>query len=134
MKLVKRILLWLLALFYISAGLNHFATPAVYISIVPTYLPYPLWLVWISGAAEIGLGLAVLVPRVRVLAAWGLIALLVAIFPANIHVALNDIGGLGVWNWVRLPFQGVFILWAWWYTRPDATLPTALAEDTGVAA
>jgi uncharacterized membrane protein len=77
----------------------------------------------VSGAAEIGLGLLLLVPPLRRVAAGGLILLLVAIFPANLHIALHNVPvfgrseGLGIWNWVRLPFQGVLIAWAWWYTR-----------------
>ena len=80
----------------------------------------------LSGLAEIVLGVYVLEPRVRVLAAWGIIALLVAVFPANVYVALENVGtdgpgtGAGAANWVRLPFQALFIVWAWWYTRPDA--------------
>jgi uncharacterized membrane protein len=65
----------------------------------------------------------VLFPPTRKLAAWGTIALLVAVFPANVHIALNDIPlfgatqGAGALNWVRLPLQAVLIAWAWWYTR-----------------
>jgi uncharacterized membrane protein len=74
------------------------------------------------------LGVYVLEPRVRALAAWGLVALLIAIFPANLYVALENVGlpggqpgaGNPVANWARLPFQALFIAWAWWYTRPDA--------------
>ena len=76
----------------------------------------------VSGVAELGLGLAVLSPGLRRFAAWGIILLLIAILPANIHIALHNVPvfgatqGAGVWNWVRLPLQGVLILWAWWYT------------------
>ena len=85
--------------FYILAGLMHFVSPAAYLPLMPPW-----------------------VPATRRLAAWGLIVLLIAIFPANLHVALHNVPlfgateGLGVWNWVRLPFQLVLILWAWWYT------------------
>jgi uncharacterized membrane protein len=78
-------------------------------------------LILVSGAAEIGLGLAVLSERLRPYAAWGIILLLVAVFPANVHIALNDVplfgyaAGAGIWNWMRLPLQGVLALWAWWY-------------------
>src|SRR5262249_60888187 len=74
----------------------------------------------LSGVAEVVLGLAVLVPQIRRLAAWGIILLLIAIFPANLHIAMHDVPlfgatqGAGVWNWIRLPFQGVLIAWAWW--------------------
>jgi uncharacterized membrane protein len=119
----KRILLVVMAIFYVAAGLNHFANPDVYSPMMPPYLPWHRPLVLLSGAAEIGLGVAVLVPALRRAAAWGLIALLIAIFPANLHIALNNVPlfgnaeGFGVWNWVRLPLQAVLIAWAWWYTR-----------------
>ena len=122
----KRALLWLMGGFYVFAGIGHFARTEFYLPMMPGYLPAPLALVYLSGFAEIALGVAVLVPRLRRLAAWGLIALLIAIFPANVHIALHDVPlfgaseGLGVWNWVRLPVQAVLIAWAYWYTRPDA--------------
>ena len=78
-----------LGLLYIAAGANHFWHTAFYVSIMPPYLPWHLLLVLISGAAEIGLGALVLVPRWSRLAAWGLIALLIAVFPANLHMALH---------------------------------------------
>jgi uncharacterized membrane protein len=68
-------------------------------------------------------------PKWRRLAAWGIILLLIAVFPANLHVALHNVAlggaeeGLGFWNWARLPFQAVFIAWAWWYTGADQALP-----------
>jgi uncharacterized membrane protein len=126
MRVTKRVLLWIMALFYVAAGLNHFIHPEFYIPMMPPYLPWHAELVFLSGVAELGLGIAVLIPSVRTRAAWGLILLLIAIFPANVHIALHNIPvfgaaeGAGVWNWVRLPLQGVLILWAWWYTGPDA--------------
>lgn len=121
---MKRALLWVMAVFYAFGGVNHLANPTVYLPMMPPYLPYHLELVYLSGVAELVLGIGVLVSSVRALAAWGIILLLIAIFPANVHIAVNNIPlfgateGLGLWNWVRLPFQAVFILWAWWYTRP----------------
>lgn len=126
MSTVKRILLYVMAAFYIFAGVNHFRAPEFYTAIMPPYLPWHLELVYLSGVAEILCGVGLLIPRTRVLAAWATIALLVAVFPANIHVALNNVvmpgrtEGLGIWNWVRLPFQFLFVAWAWWYTRDDA--------------
>ena len=123
MSLAKVILLYLMAAFYVLAGVNHFRVPEFYVAIMPPYLPWHLELVYLSGVAEILCGAGLLIPRTRVLAAWATIALLLAIYPANIHVALNDVPmagrseGLGIWNWVRLPFQFVLIAWAWWYTR-----------------
>lgn len=124
MSLVKRIFLWLLGAFYLFAGLMHFWRPDFYMQIMPPYLPAHRMLVEFSGVAEFALGLVMLglgvqIPRLRRWTAWGIIALLVAVFPANIYAAQHDIGGVGIWSWVRLPFQAVFIWWAWIYTRHD---------------
>ena len=125
MRVVKLVLLGLMALFYVFGGINHFVDPDTYVAIMPPYLPWHLELVYLSGVAEIALGVAVTVPHLRRLAAWGIIALLVAIFPANIHIAVNNLPvfgateGAGIWNWVRLPGQGLLIAWAWWYTREE---------------
>jgi uncharacterized membrane protein len=125
---IKQVLLWLMAAFYIYAGFNHLVNPEFYLAIMPPNLPEPEWLNVISGLAEIVLGVYLLEPRTRVLAAWGIIALLIAVFPANLYVATQNVGlpggepgtGNATLNWVRLPFQALFIAWAWWCTRPDA--------------
>jgi uncharacterized membrane protein len=125
MSLTKRILLYVMAAFYVFAGLMHFRRPDFYRPMMPPYLPWHDFLIFFSGLAEVVLGAAVLVPRLRNLAAWGLILLLIAIFPANVHIAMhnvpvfNNTEGAGILNWVRLPLQGVLILWAWWYTGDD---------------
>ena len=125
MSKVKRILLWVMAIAYIFAGYNHLANPAFYLAIMPPDLPNPEWLNVISGLAEIVLGVFLLEPRTRIYAAWGIIALLIAVFPANMYVATQNVGaegpgsGAGSANFIRLPFQVVFIVWAWWYTQPD---------------
>jgi uncharacterized membrane protein len=134
MSRTKRVLLVLMAAFYVFAGVAHFRTPEAYLPMMPPYLPWHLGLVYVSGAAEIALGLLVLVPALRPLAAWGLILLLIAIFPANVHIALNNVPlfgrpeGFGIWNWVRLPVQAVLIAWAWWYTRDDAHRETVIGQ------
>ena len=126
MSKVKRILLWVMAIAYIFAGYNHLANPAFYLAIMPPDLPNPEWLNVISGLAEIVLGVFLLEPRTRIYAAWGIIALLIAVFPANMYVATQNVGaegpgsGAGSANFIRLPFQVVFLVWAWWYTQPDA--------------
>jgi uncharacterized membrane protein len=125
MNRTKRVLLWVMAGFYVVAGFNHLMNPDFYLAIMPPELPNPEWLNVISGLAEIVLGVFVLEPRLRVLAAWGIIALLIAVFPANVYVATANVGlpdgapgtGNALLNWVRLPFQGLFVAWAWWYTR-----------------
>jgi len=123
MKSLKRALLWLMGIFYLLAGLNHFRDPGFYLPMMPPYLPWHAALVYLSGVAEMALGAAVLFPSVRQAAAWGIIVLLIAVFPANIHIAVHNVPlggaaeGLGMWNWVRLPLQAVLIAWAWWYTQ-----------------
>ena len=101
---------------FIAAGANHFINPKPYISMMPTYLPAHEALVQISGVAEILGGLGACVLRTRRFAAWGLIALLVAVFPANLGVALHGWPGENIPAWVlwcRLPFQPVFIWWVY---------------------
>ena len=126
MSLAKRVLLVLMGAFYVFAGSAHFLRADAYLPMMPHYLPWHTQLVFLSGVAEVLCGLGVLFPPTRKLAAWGTIALLVAVFPANIHVALHNVPlfgateGAGALNWIRLPFQGVLIAWAWWYTRDDA--------------
>lgn len=115
MLLAKTVLLVLMAALYIGAGVMHFVNPTFYLAMMPPQLPRPAALIAISGVAEIVLGVALLVPATRVYAAWGIIALLIAVFPANIYAAVADIPGRGGYG--RLPFQAVLIAWAWWYTR-----------------
>ena len=110
---------WVLALFFIVAGVNHFLAPEIYLGMMPAWLPFKEAANVISGIAEILGGLGLLIPRFRRAAAWGLIALLIAIFPANLHVALQgSMPGLDqapAWLlWLRLPFQVVFVAWVWW--------------------
>lgn len=117
--MVRAIFRWLLGLAMISAGLNHFLTTPVYLGMMPAYLPWPLALVYINGVAEVAGGVGVLMPALRRAAGWGLIVLLVAVFPANLDAALHGmrINDLVVpqWVlWVRLPFQALFIAWVWW--------------------
>ncbi len=116
---VRRTFLWLLALFFVLAGANHFRSPEKYLAIMPPWLPAPEWMNWISGTAEILGGIGVLVPATRRIAGWGLIALLVAIFPANLHMAFDGVQIPGYhiasWAaWARLPLQAVFVAWVWW--------------------
>jgi uncharacterized membrane protein len=111
-----------MAAFYALAGVNHFLDPGLYLRMMPPYLPAHSALVALSGAAEVALGAALLARPLRRVAAWGVIALLIAVFPANLHIALHDVAlfgeqGLGWLNWARLPLQGVLIAWAWWHTR-----------------
>jgi uncharacterized membrane protein len=125
MKRAKTVLLWLLSLNLIAAGFMHLMTPAFFVRIIPPELPNPEWLNVISGLAEIVIGVYLLEPRTRVYAAWGAIALFIAVFPANIYAAMENVGpegpgtGIGAGNFARLPFQAVLLVWAWWYTREE---------------
>lgn len=118
----------------VIVGVMHFTNPTPFVRIVPDWLPAPLWLVWISGVFEILGGVGVVIPQTRKAASWGLIALFVAVFPANIHMAINGIqldpaAPIPAWMaWARLPFQAVFIGWAWWVghtAKPDTARQSA---------
>ena len=121
MSLIKTVVRFLFGAFFIVAGITHFTNEAFFTSIVPPYLPWPVAIVYVSGVAEIVLGALLMVPSRTVLAGWGLIALLIAVFPANLHMAMNP----GLYPatsptalLIRLPVQGVLITLAYWFTRP----------------
>lgn len=116
---IARVAKYLFAALFLIAGIGHFVQTDFYLRIMPPYLPYPRALVLLSGAAEVALGGLLLVPKYSRPAAWGLIALLVAVFPANVHVFLHqDAFPLHpLVHLLRLPLQGVLILWAYAYTR-----------------
>ena len=118
--MLKSTLRIVLALFFAGAGVNHFVRTGFYLRMMPAYVPWHLASVHISGVAEIGLGVLLLIPTTSSAAAWGLIALLVAVFPANVQMALHpdtfpEFSSLALW--LRLPLQAVLITWAAWYTR-----------------
>ena len=109
-----------LAVLVLGAGVMHFLFPASYERIVPPYLPAPHLLVLISGACEVLGGAGLLVPSSRRLAAWGLVALLVAVLPANVQMAFDHARWPRIpeWAlWARLPIQLPLIWWAWRYTQ-----------------
>ncbi len=133
--ITRAALTYLLAALMVAAGIAHFVNPEPFVGIVPKILPAPRMLVWLSGFFEIAGGLGLLIPRFRRAAAWGLIALYVAVFPANLNMAVNDLafGDLPpdpVMAWARLPFQAVFIAWAWWLGGPPGG---ALTRDRAEA-
>ncbi|MEO8435202.1 MAG: DoxX family membrane protein [Pyrinomonadaceae bacterium] len=134
MRRLKPILKYLLAAFFVLAGFNHFISPTFYLKIMPSYLPWHLLLVYLSGLFEIVLGILLLLRAFTHIAAWGLIALLIAVFPANIHMAVNH--GLfpeysGVVLWLRLPLQFALMALAYWYTFP--VVPRAPSGDATAA-
>jgi uncharacterized membrane protein len=102
--------------FFILAGVMHFLRPRLYLRIMPPYIPAPEAMVYISGVAEIAGGAGLMVPSLRRRAGWWLIATLIAVFPANLHMAVNAekyqaIPGGAPALWARLPLQAVFIVW-----------------------
>jgi len=109
-----------MSLLYISSGVQHFANTGWFMKIMPPFLSYHKELIYISGIIEIILGTMLLFEKTRFLAGWGLILLLVAVFPANIYAAQTNgvvMGTSAAIAWVRLPFQAVFIALAYWYTK-----------------
>ena len=123
MKLVKSVALYLSVIGYVYVGLLHFIQPDFFLKIMPPYLPYHLPLVYASGFIEITLGVCLLFKKLRFFAGWGLILLLIAVYPANIYLAFNETPqiALGISpfmaSWVRLPLQFVFIGLAYWFTK-----------------
>ncbi len=127
----------LMGAIYIVAGVGHFVATPMYVRIMPGYIPFT-WdhaLVLMSGLAEIAGGLGVIIPGRRRAAAWGIVALLVAVWPANIWMATHPylFPGIPLWaEWIRVPLQLPLIWWAWQYTRPENE-PTAEAAREGLS-
>lgn len=101
-----------------GAGIFHFIRPKMYESIMPPYIPAHQLMVWLSGLAELGLGIGLLFPVTRVWAAWGIVLMLIAIFPANVYMTISPrFHRIPSWIlWGRLPLQAVLIAWALYYT------------------
>ena len=120
---LKLISIVVMGLFYFSVGVNHFTDPYLFLKIVPPYLPYKIELVYISGFLEIVLGVMLLIPKTRVYAGWGLIMLLIAVYPANIYLAFNETPqkaiGISAFaaSWIRLPIQFIFLGLAYWHSK-----------------
>ena len=117
----RKLILLGLAAFFINVGVDHFVNPDFYLDIMPPAFPLHAEAVYISGFFEVLGGIGVLVPRLRKIAGWGLFALLVAVYPANIYMALNpeifpDIPVTLLY--IRLAFQFLFFYWAYIVTRP----------------
>jgi len=126
LRRLKQPLRYVLGVGLIIAGVLHFVVPELYVQIIPPFFPAPLALVYLSGVVEIAVGIGLLVDRTQQYAAWATVALLIAIFPANIYMATHGVviegmpgGGdpSELVRWGRLPLQGVLIGWALWYTK-----------------
>ena len=117
----RKIVLFGLAAFFINIGIDHFVNPDFYLSIMPPAFPMHSEAVYISGFFEVLGGICVLIPRLRRIAGWGLVALLVAVYPANIYMAITPEAFPDfpvVLLYARLAFQFVFFYWAFSVTRP----------------
>jgi len=120
---IKVFFRWALGAAFVAIGVHHFTTPDMYLRIMPTYIPlsWHLSLVWVSGFFEVAGGVGMLIPATRRWAGWGLLALLVAVYPANIHMLVNEIYLNDMpqekWIlWARMPFQFVFAIGVSWVT------------------
>ncbi|MBD1870661.1 DoxX family membrane protein [Cyanobacteria bacterium FACHB-471] len=114
-----------LAIAMVVIGIKHFTDPAPFVSIVPSSLPHPLALVYGSGFFEILGGAGLLIPQFSRAAAWILVILFIAVFPANLYQAMHNIPVPALPNdppliWLRLPFQILLVVWAGWLTRQDS--------------
>ena len=118
-KTLKTVSRYIMSLFYVSVGINHFLNPEWFVKIVPPMLlEFNYQLVYLSGVCEVMFGLLILIPKARYYAAWGLILTLAAVFPANIYLAQTNgvaMDTTAAVAWYRLPFQTVFILLAYWH-------------------
>jgi len=120
MKILKLITIILMAYFYISVGIKHFTEPEWFLQIYPPFLPFGLAAVYVSGFFEVLFGIMLLIPKTRYYAGWGLIALLIAVFPANIYLAYTNGAAMDISAavaWGRLPFQALFIGLAYWHSK-----------------
>ena len=103
---------------YIFAGLAHFWKPKAYVKIMPPYIPYHLFMVYLSGVLEVLFGALVMIPETQTIGAWGIIAVLIGVFPANIDMLVRYKGKKLWWKvslWLRLPVQLWLIYWAWMF-------------------
>lgn len=128
MQILKSVLRYVLGLFFVVAGMNHFITPGFYLPIMPDYLPWHEALVFLSGVIEVVAGALLCVPKTQRIGAWAIIAVLVAVFPANIHMAMNpetfaDYGSPTA-LYIRLPLQLIPLLWAYCYTGTSTSQTT----------
>lgn len=122
MSLVKEILKVVFAMIFITAGVLHFAKTAFFLRIMPPYIPWHLFFVYVSGVFEIALGVLLLIPKFSDPAARGLIVLLIMVFPANIYMAMNpksfpEFSVTALYG--RLVVQFILIAWAYWLTGAE---------------
>jgi uncharacterized membrane protein len=117
---VHLVLLIALSLLFINIGIDHFVNPDFYRNIMPAYLPMHTEAIYISGFFEILGGVAILFPKLRSMAGWGLVLLLIVVFPVNIHMAVNPDLFPDIplsFLYIRLALQFIIIYWTYFTTR-----------------
>ena len=122
MKYIKLLTIYFMSISYTYVGVRHFIDPDFFLAIMPNYLPYHLEFVYLSGIAEISFGILLFFKKTRTFAAYGLIILLVSVFPANIHLVESELsqsilGATKTQTIIRLPFQILFISLAYWHSK-----------------
>ena len=122
MKTFKNVSIYLMSIAYIYIGIRHFVDVEFFLAIMPDYLPFHQELVYLSGSFEILFGILLAIPKTRSYAAWGLILLLIAVFPANIYLvqsqeAQETLEVTRNQAIFRLPFQAVLIALAYWHSK-----------------
>ena len=120
----KYVSILVMSIFYINVGIRHFTDPNWFLYIIPPFLSLiGLELVYISGVFEILFGIMLLIPKTRKLASYGLILLLLAVYPANLYLAFykepQKLIGISAFaaSWVRLPIQFIFLGLAYWHSK-----------------
>ena len=126
MNILKYISIYIMSILYIYVGINHFIDTKSFLIIIPPYLQtIGLEIIYLSGIFEIILGILLIIPKYRKIASYGIILLLIAVYPANIYLAFNEepqnLMGISSFmaSWVRLPFQFIFIGLAYWHSKDN---------------
>jgi len=124
LKYIKYLSIIIMSIFYINVGIKHFTDPNWFLNIIPPFLSLiGLELVYISGLFEILFGIMLLIPKTRKLASYGLILLLIAVYPANLYLAFYEepqkLIGISAFSasWIRLPIQFIFLGFAYWHAQ-----------------
>ena len=110
--------LYLMGLMYVIAGVMHFIKPKLYLRIMPRYLPYPRALVFLSGIAEIALGIMLCFPYTKYIAAYGIILMLLVFLLVHVYMLSSEKAGAGIPKWIlilRIPLQFFLMYWAYYY-------------------
>ena len=117
---LKFITILIMSCFYMNVGVKHFVEPEWFLQIMPPNFPYHYQAVYWSGFFELLFGFLLINPTTRFIAAWGIIFVMITVFPANLYLAINDGAVMGISKdlaWGRLPFQYVFIGLAYWHAK-----------------